>query len=50
VGETGLKNKMNWTQITSIDGYKKAILAIKEVSGLRDLSDWELDVFSLKHT
>ncbi len=45
---TKLKNKMNWTQITTISDYQKAIEAIREVSGTTPLAVWELETYDKK--
>ncbi len=45
---TKLKNKMNWTQITSISEYQEAIEAIREVSESRPLAIWELEIYDRK--
>ena len=45
LNHTKLKNKMNWTQITTIADYMKAIDAIKEVAGDKEIALWELESY-----
>ncbi len=45
LSKTSLKDKMNWTQISTIEEYMDAIYAIKLVAGKKPLAEWELDNF-----
>jgi hypothetical protein len=46
LSKTRLKGKMNWTQITTIDEYMKAISAIRDSAGSQHFTDWEIEAFN----
>jgi hypothetical protein len=46
LSKTRLKDKMNWTQITTIDEYMKVISAIRDSAGSQHIADWEIEAFN----
>lgn len=46
LGKTNLKNKLNWTQIETLETYQKAIDAISAVAKNQHIAEWELHIFN----
>ena len=45
LSHTGLRNRVNWTHITTVSEYEQAIEAIKEKAGGKPIAEWELTTY-----
>ena len=46
LSHTRLRNRVNWTNMTTVSEYKQAIEAIKEKTGGKPIAEWELTTYN----